>query len=316
MLDDLNRAIELDPNYVEAYLERGLFFYNQKKDYKAALIDLEQAASLRDSPLVEINLARVLLALEDNEAALAAAKRANELDVTMLDGYLVLGMAYRASGQLDQAVDVLETYLKYQPDNAEAFAVLGAAYFNRGDFETALKNLKQAVRLDKNNPDGYFWLGQTYLEQKDYDNALANFQTSLRLDAASFEAGEGAAKAYMALGEYNNAYAVIAKVEQYAKTDAQRARFFYIRAISLEQLNMPDPAYSAWSSLLALSPEAVTDEMREQAQRRLVELRSPTPIPPTGTATKTRHPTAFADAPANRYSCRYLYPAGGNAAPR
>jgi tetratricopeptide (TPR) repeat protein len=311
VLDDLNKAIELDSNYVEAYLDRGLFFYNQKKDFKAALIDLEQAASLSDSPLVEINLARVLLALEDNEAALAAAKRANELDVTMLEGYLVLGMAYRASGQLDQAVDVLETYLKYQPDNAEAFAVLGAAYFNRGDFETALKNLKQAVRLDKNNPDGYFWLGQTYLEQKDYDNALANFQTSLRLDAASFDAGEGAAKAYMGKGEFNNSYIAIIKVEQYVKTDAQRARFLYLRALSLEQVSQPDAAYRDWTAILALPPEAVTDEMREKAQLRLVELRSPTPIPPTGTVTKTPVPT---QPPATRQPSRTPQPTATRAA--
>jgi len=145
--------------------------------------------------------------------------------------------------------------------------------------------------LDKTNADAYFWLGQTYLELKDYDNAMENFQTSLRLNPESFNAGEGAAKAYMAKGEYNNSYIVIIKVEQYAKTDAQRARFLYIRATSLEQVNQPGPAYRDWSAILALPPEAVSDEVQKMAQVKVKELRSPTPIPPTATASRTPVPT-------------------------
>ncbi|MCX6065556.1 MAG: tetratricopeptide repeat protein, partial [Chloroflexi bacterium] len=118
---DLDRAIKLDPNYAEAYMERGLY-YLAKKDLKTAQADLLQTSNLSDSPLVELNLARLELAQGENEAALESAKRANQMDITMLDGYLVLGMAYQANDQIDQAVDVFVTYLKYLPDNAEAFA--------------------------------------------------------------------------------------------------------------------------------------------------------------------------------------------------
>jgi tetratricopeptide (TPR) repeat protein len=240
-------------------------------------------------------LARILLDTEENEAALEAAQRANELDITMLDGYLVLGMAYRATGQIDRAVEVLETYLKYKPDNAEAFAVLGSAYYNRGDYATAEKNLKQAVRLDKTNSEAYFWLGETYLAQKDYDNALSSYQNSIRYNSGSFIAGEGAAKAYMGKGEFNNSYIAIIKVEGFIKNDKERARFLYIRALSLDQLNQADAAYRDWNALLALPTAATTDEMRQKAQLRVVELRSATPIPPTVTPTNTpipRQPTA------------------------
>ncbi len=290
VIDDLNKAIGLDPNYAEAYLERGLY-YARKNDFGAAKTDLGLAAQINDSPLLEINLARVLLAAKEYEAALEAAKRANQMDITMLESYLVLGMAYRAQGQIDQAVDVLETYLKYQPDNAEAFAVLGAAYYNRGDYASAEKNLKQAIRLDKTNSEAYFWTGQTYLAQKDYDNALLSFQNTLRYNATSFEAGEGAAKAYMGKGQYNNSYIAIIKVEGLIQNDGERARFLYIRALSLDQLSQPDAAYRDWNALLALPVETTTDEMRQKAQLRVVELRSATPIPNTATPSKTPVPT-------------------------
>ena len=296
VLDDLDRAISLDPNYAEAYMERGLY-YASKNDLESAKADLKQAAQINDSPLIEINLARILLKAKENDAALEAAKLANQMDITMLDSYLVLGMAYRANGQIDQAVDVLGTYLKYQPDNAEAFAILGAAYYNRGDYATAEKNLQQAVRLDKTNSDAYFWLGQTYMAQDDYDNALTSYQNALRYNSQSFDAGEGAAKAYMAKGEYNNSYIAIIKVEGLIQSDSERARFLYIRALSLEQLNQPDAAYRDWVALLALPVTATTDEMRQKAQVRVVELRSATPIPGTATPSRTPVPTK---APATR----------------
>jgi tetratricopeptide (TPR) repeat protein len=289
ILLDLNKTIALDPNYAEAYMERGMYYYSVKKDMKAAQTDLEQAGSLSASPLVEINLARVLLAQNKNEAALEAAKRANQLDVTMLDGYLVLGMAYRATGNIDQAVDVLETYLKYQPDNAEAYAVLGAAYYNRGDYATAQKDLEQAVRLNKNNYDANFWLGQTYMAQNDYENAMASYRDAQMLDPGSFEAGEGVAKAYIAKGEFNNSYMAILKVEQSTQNDqSYRARFLYIRAQSLEQLNKPDLAFNDWNELMSLPFNVTTDEMRQKAVERIAALSSPTP---TLTPTKTPSPT-------------------------
>jgi tetratricopeptide (TPR) repeat protein len=290
IMGDLDKAISLDPNYAEAYIDRGLFYVG-KNDLGSAKADLERAAQINDSPLVELYLARILLATKEYDAALEAAKLANQMDITMLDSYLVLGMAYRATGQIDQAVEVLETYLKYQPDNAEAFAVLGAAYYNRADYATAEKNLKQAIRLDKTSSEAYFWLGQTYLTQKDYDNALSNFQNSIRYNATSFDAGEGAAKAYMGKGEYNNSYIAILKVEGFIKDDDESARFYYIRAVSLDKLNEFDAAYRDWNAILALPVTATTDEMRQQAQVRVVELRSATPLPPTATSTRTPVPT-------------------------
>lgn len=294
-LDDLNYAIDTDPNYVEAYIQRGLY-YLARKDLKSAMADLEKAAALNDSALVEINRARILLAMGENAAAVEAAKSANEMDVTMLDDYLVLGMAYRANGQVDQSVNVLETYLKYQPDNAEALALLGAAYFSHGDYSLAEDSLVKSMRLDPNNKDGYYWLGQTYLATKENDKALTNFLKARELDQDSFEMGEGLAKAYIALGQYNNSYIAIIKVEKSAVTPEERARFIYIRALSLDQLNQPDAAYRDWSDLLSMPADVTTPEMVQMAQQRMLELRTSTPtVTSTPTITSTPTPRSASD---------------------
>jgi hypothetical protein len=103
------------------------------------------------------------------------------------------------------------------------------------------------------------------------------------------------AKAYMGKGEYNNSYIAIIKVEAFPKNDNERARFFYIRALSLDQLSQPDAAYRDWNTLLSLPATAITEEMRKKAEERVNALRTATPLPATATSTRTprvKNPTA------------------------
>jgi tetratricopeptide (TPR) repeat protein len=306
-LSDLDKAINLDNYYAEAYMERGLYFI-RKHNLKSAKSDLEQAAQINPgSPLIQINLARVLLDLGDNETALVAAQQANTADITMLDGYLVLGMAYRANGQIDKAVEELNTYVKYSPNSSEAFMVLGAAYYNRQDYPTALKNLEQAIRLDSKSSEAFYWRGQTYLATKEYDKALESFHRAVDYNSTSFEAEFGVVQAYNAMNQPRNAYVALNKLEILCDTDPERVILYSYRARSLEEINEVDAAYNDWRRLLDLPAEAVSAELRAEAEARLAVLRTSTPLPlaatfsPTPPATATRFPTAtFTSPPATR----------------
>jgi len=283
---DLNKAIELDPRYAEAYMERGLYSM-KRNDLAAAKTDLTEAASLNpDSPLIQVNLARVLLTLGDNELALEAAKKAQELDVTMLDAYLVLGMAYRANDQIDNAVDVLDTYTRYSPTNPEAFTVLASAYFKRGDYDNALKNIDQALLLDKRSAEEYRWRGEIYLALGETTKALSDFRQSYRTNV-TFDAGIGIARAMLAEESFRDAYEMIVTLEKLLKTDDQKGLFFYYRALSLEGLNEQIAASRAWNDLLKLPEEATTEQMRQDAKDHIVALQSATPPLPSPTITKT-----------------------------
>lgn len=293
VIADLNLAIDKDPFYAEAYMERADYFLRQG-DLKAAKADLEQAESLNPgSPLIQVKLARLLLESGETEAALEAAKKANELDVVMLDGYLVLGMAYRANGQVDQAVELLEIYVQYQPDSSEAFMVLGAAYFNRGDYETARQHLTQAIRLDKTSSEAYYWLGELDLLEGDNESAVDNFEKSVQFNANSFRNVEGQARSYLAVKKFGEAYIAISQVEKMADTDQKRAQFLYIRAIANEALSQPNAAIKDWNELLALPAEAMSAEIRAEAEAKLANLRSPTPeAKESSTPTETPAPQA------------------------
>jgi tetratricopeptide (TPR) repeat protein len=69
-------AIQADPGYGQVYLERANF-YMGRKDFKAALLDLEQADQLMPgSALVPLGFAQAYLLQGDNASALEAAQKA------------------------------------------------------------------------------------------------------------------------------------------------------------------------------------------------------------------------------------------------
>lgn len=303
VLPDLDKAIANDPNYAEAYLERSLY-HLKRANYAAALNDVEEADAVNPgSPLIKVTLARVLMAMGENEAALEAALEANRLDITMFEGYLVLGMAYRANGEVEKAVQTLEIYAQYQPDNAEAFTVLGAAYFSYGEEEKALKSLQQALRLDRTSSEAYYWLGEFYLQKSaeeglaearrdEYRNlAVENFEKSVQYNANSFRNAEGLARAYLAVGKWGNAYITVEKVKKSIGNDVERGQYFYISATANQKLNAVSAAIRDWNALLALPEKAVPPERRAEAQEQLQVLKTPTKEPPTPTDTRTPLPT-------------------------
>ena len=296
---DLDAAIAYDPNYWEAYLERGLYLL-KKNDPEGAMLDLRRAkAMMPDSPLVQIGLARAELALGNNERALQAALDANQLDPEELSSYLMLGMAYRATGDLENALKNLEFYLQYSPDNAEAFTFLGASYLSQGEYEKALTALDQAIRLDKNSDEAYTWRAETQMALKNFEQAEADFRAAFRLNALSFDAGLGIARAQQAQDDYGNAYVALLKIEILANSDAKKARYLYYEAFSLREENFPDEAYKNWLEILALPEAAVSPEIRAEVSQLALAYRTPTPQTPSATPrvtatitpTQTRQPS-------------------------
>jgi Tfp pilus assembly protein PilF len=270
-----------------------------KKNFDLAKSDMQQAVALNPtSPLIQLDLARLLLAAGENEAAMAAAQKAKDLDITLLDAYLVLGIAYQANGQIDQAVTELDIYTKYSPNNAEAFTVLGEAYFHRGDYITALKDINQAIELDNSNAAAYYWRAKIHMANNEYDQAVSDYKLSVHYDATSFDAGIGLAQALIAVADnggdakdYRTAYVDLNNMEKLVDTDQQHAVLYYYRAISLEKIDEMLGAYNDWHALVSLPQNAVTADMRATAEAHMVAIKTPTLLPPTVTGTVTPSPT-------------------------
>ncbi len=291
---DLETAVSLDADLAEAYLELAKLDLEEEK-YEQALAALEQAAArLPDSPLLYLYRAQVFLALDQPAQALQDALKANQLDITMLEGYRVLGQAYQANDRFVDSITPLDIFQRYtdQP-SAQVYIWLGQAYVINGEVEAALQSFNQALALDRSNFDVLLQRGQLYLQMEEYRLALADFNQAQTLRSNSFEAALLRSRALLGIEAFGDAYIQLSSVEGQAESDEQKAELYYWRAKSLEPLNV-QAAIQDWNRLLSLPEGAAPQEWLQEAELRRAALVTPTNTPRpsiTPTPTLTRVPT-------------------------
>jgi len=173
----LERAIELDPGYVEAHSLLGLYYFDEWRLW----------GRKRDE-----NLAR----------ALELAQRASELDPSDPAPHVLLAQVHQFRREFDEASRQADIALALKPHDAVTLANLGSMlrYAHRG--EDAVKVVEQAVRLDPFHPPNYLeWLADAYSLVGRYDDCIEAVTRGLALDPDFVALHVNAAQCYGPKGE-------------------------------------------------------------------------------------------------------------------
>jgi len=201
-----NQSVRL--NSAEAYLSRGLEYYN-KKDYNLAITEFSQAIRL-NSNYAEAYINRGLAhsAKFDNDLAITDFTQAIRLEPNNAEAYSNRGDAYSNKEDYARAIADLDQAIKLDPNNAEAYSRRAIVYWAMGEraifnpkvllsnpntgktnYDHAIADFTQVIRLLPNNAKAYddrgavfAQRGNIYRDKSDYDRAIADFETALRLD--------------------------------------------------------------------------------------------------------------------------------------
>jgi tetratricopeptide (TPR) repeat protein len=288
--NDLDKALELDPALGPAALELARLDL-AAGDLDSAQTNLDQAAeTLPDSPLLYLYRAQLELARgEDPSAALEDARAALERDVTDLDAYLTVGLAYQANDDLKASIDPLTIYIRYAPSvDAAVYRRLGDAYAQTGQDEEAREAYDQALALSTHDIPSLVGRAELSVSQEDWNAAQKDYEAALKLQPTSFEIAAALCRVYLEQEAYGKAYTQLNKSEQYAADDAQKAELYYLRALAVEPLSVP-AAIRDWESLQGLPAADVPADWLDTAALHLAALWTPTP-----TVTVTPQPKASA----------------------
>ena len=304
---DLDRAIDNDPLFVEAYEELGAF-YERKTYWQRMETTMEQALSIgARSPQILIYLSNAELILNQYQKALVSALEGSADDPTLLDGYLAVGRAYVASGidTLDnsyypQAIWPLQTYVAYRSDDSLGWASLGRALLGAGQHEEALQALNIAIELNDRNAPAYLARGILYTERGMYEAAIEDLNSARRYSPETFDLWIATSRALYLYGEYSDALNEnLAPAISYAKDIADNfkrerklAEAYALRGLIYEVNpdNLND-AILQWSWILEF--EHVLPETRTLAEQHYDEL---TGVGPTRTPTVSPTPSPIATA--------------------
>ncbi len=297
-------ALEYDPDFIESRLGLVEIALQQKNSELA--LELLQPLQENDqaSAMVYYYLGYANYLNGDLDDALIKLEQANEMDITILPVYRLLGEIYLQQEKYIVAIEKLETYTLYMPEDGDAIAWLGNAYAANGDDEKAMDLFSMALKNNNRNAEIYYQRGLLYLKTNDFSLAIADLEKSIALEKERFETHLALSLAYMGITKYGNAYLQLNQAEAYYETDEQFAELLYYRAQSLEKLNEIRAAIRDWRALLDLPEESVPDEWESMARNQLAVLVTPTNTPRTPTATITRVPTRTATITRTRMPTR------------
>lgn len=197
---DYNKALELDSKCALIYNNRGYTKYKQK-DFQGALADYNKAILLNPNFQMAI----------DNKANLVQEVCLEDDKEFSEKFYLSRGILAINAGNFNDAIKDLNEALIYNKSLALAHFYKGVAYHNMCKQEEAFDCYSNAIILDKNFTDAYFNRGQLVMQEKP-KQALDDFVKAVTLDTKFIDAYYSIAAIQKKLGQYKEAIANLDKI--------------------------------------------------------------------------------------------------------
>ncbi len=179
---DIDKAIGINPNAVNAYIMRADIAINRDSDFDAARADLDQAIRLQPRLAgLYVNRAYVRYKLQDFFGAMADFDYAIELDPLndhALFNRALLNMEAQAN---DRALDDLNRVLELRPDNISAHYNRTLIYMKKGMWKEALGDVELVIADDPGLPEPYFIRAEIYDHLGRAQKARADYDRGRRL---------------------------------------------------------------------------------------------------------------------------------------
>ncbi len=283
---ELKTAIELSPDYAEAYSNLGLV-YKQEKRYDEALANFTKATQLKPDYASAYNhIGTVYIAQQKYDDAIKAIRTAIAKNRTFADAYYDLGLAYlglysdsgyKDTGKRDQAEILFKRATEINPRLVDVHAALAQLYLDKGDIEKA--TIRQSLVLELNPASVESWkkMGEIYERTGDKEKAQLSFahakeiqeapQKAAQADATTVATTEFTAGTQLmeqgdkALQNRNTANAkkyftdAIPHFQAALQANPKLFDAQYNLGLALFQTGDSDGALKTWKSLLSQSPD-------------------------------------------------------------
>jgi tetratricopeptide (TPR) repeat protein len=302
-VDQFTKAINLDPDYTQAYVERARA-YEALGDFKNAADDLKRALVFEQKKSeLFYDAARVNFHLGNYQEALDMANKCISLSSKHEPAYRLLCRIQMAMGDYSNALISINKAISLK-DNPENLYYHGMVAERMKNYNQAEQDYSKAVAKGNNYIDAYLALANLRLQMGKLDQAMENCNILLGIDPDNKEAYLIRSRIYAKRTEYPKAIDDISKVlfknpedkdmylvrgtyyqeftqHQNAINDFTRAlmldaRFseaIYKRAFSYEQVGDFKSAIKDYETLTALSEnDLVAQQHLLNARKRLYEL--------------------------------------------
>jgi tetratricopeptide (TPR) repeat protein len=178
-VEDLKKAIELDPKLADAYVSLGLA-YNQMNMPEMATAEFEKAVQADQNNLrAHVYLAQDYAQAGENQKVLTHLLKAAELDsnnpqiLKSLGGML---LKYGSEDDVDKAREILARAVQLLPNDPEVNMNYGYTLYLASKFNEAINHLKKALEEQPNYAEANYNIGLAYIRIDDYKLARQHLE--------------------------------------------------------------------------------------------------------------------------------------------
>jgi adenylate cyclase len=180
----LNRALELDNNYSNAWVMMGWLYWEESvwdwcddtdEAMQRAIDSVQKAlATDPDFPMAHSLLANIHMVLGETELSISTAEKAVELAPNNSLVQAFLGNVLIDAGRIEEGIKRMRKAIRLCPFPIPWYLmVLGAGYHLNGDNDFAIMALKQSVEREPESHLGRVWLASAYAELERFEEAKA-----------------------------------------------------------------------------------------------------------------------------------------------
>ncbi len=188
VLDYCDKAIALQPNFAEAYNNRGTAYADQGR-MEEAIRDYTQAISLRENfPTAYCNRANAREMVNDFDAALRDCDRAITLNPDYAEAYYYRGVAYAGQGRFKEAIRDYTKAISLRENFPMAFYSLGEAHSKMNDLGAAIRDYDRAIALNPDLAEAYCGRAYVHVMARDLDAAIRDYDRAIELKPNFFDA--------------------------------------------------------------------------------------------------------------------------------
>jgi tetratricopeptide (TPR) repeat protein len=185
---EFEKIVSLQPRSVEDHMVLGQL-YSVKHQQAKAEEQFKIAQSIEpESEDVVLNLARLYAESGDVQQAVKAIEAVPE-DGRSPKMEFTLGALFDQLKQPKDAIAAYKRAVDMEPGDAEATDALAQALLNNDQLDEALKQYKDLAEANPDNADVLVHIGEIERRQGKYEDALATIRKARKLDSNSLEAG-------------------------------------------------------------------------------------------------------------------------------
>ncbi|MDC1203390.1 tetratricopeptide repeat protein [Crocinitomicaceae bacterium] len=204
-LKEIDAALQIDSNYVDAYREQASIYYNHDK-FIEAVNSMSKAIEL-DSLNEDFYFSRAFIFKEMDSIILAAKdfEKVIGLDPEDLEAYYNLGVIHCENGLNEDALMDFEKVLEIDSTYVNAINYIGVIYKDLGIIDLAIKTYERGIALEQTDPlaAAYCYSNRAaiYETQEEFEQALSDYTKAIALDPENPLRYELRANFYDQLGE-------------------------------------------------------------------------------------------------------------------